>query len=278
MSGKYILINNEFILAEKAAIHVSDLSVQRGYGIFDFFKTINNKPIFLNDHLERFYHSAAKMHLQLQQNADELKALMSGLMERNNLPDSGIKILLTGGYSPDGFSQPAAPNLIMMQSAFQAPLDFNSTGINVITHEYQRPLSEMKTLDYAMAIWLQPLLKEKKVQDVIYHSSGFLRETPRANFFIVTKNKEVLTPKSNVLKGVIRKNVLNLENSGDNIIEKDFTLDDLAQASEAFITSTTKHILPVLNVDGREIGNGQAGPVSKALSDLLIKKIIKQIN
>jgi branched-chain amino acid aminotransferase len=277
MSAKYFLINNDFFLEEAATIHVSDLSVQRGYGIFDFFKTINGKAVFLDDHLDRFFHSAEQMHLKVRESRQQLKDLINELMQRNDIPDSGVKIILTGGYSSDGFTQPEQPNLIMMQSAFTAPLEFNPAGIKVITHEYQRPLSAMKTLDYSMAIWLQPLLKEKNVNDVVYHNEGYLRETPRANFFMVTKDLEVVTAKSNVLKGVIRKNILNLENSGYAILERDFNLQDLANASEAFITSTTKHILPVLEVDGVAVGNGKAGPVSRKLSDLLIQKVKEQI-
>jgi branched-chain amino acid aminotransferase len=277
MSAKYFLINNDFFKEGAATLHVSDLSVQRGYGIFDFFKTIDGKAIFLDDHLDRFFQSAQQMHLKVQYSREALKELIAGLMERNDIPDSGIKILLTGGYSIDGFTQPEQPNLIMMQSAFTAPLQFKPEGIKVITHEYQRPLSAMKTLDYSMAIWLQPQLKEKNVNDVVYHSGGYLKETPRANFFIVTQDQEVITAKSDVLSGVIRKNILNLKNSGYQILERDFNLQDLANASEAFITSTTKHILPVLEVDGRAVGNGKAGPISNKLSDLLIQKVKEQI-
>jgi branched-chain amino acid aminotransferase len=273
METKYIFINDTFVTAEKASLLITDLSIQRGYGIFDFFKTIGGKPIFLQDHLDRFYRSAEKMHLKINQTRSELTQILTALQEKNHLPDSGIRMTLTGGYSPDGYTLPAVQNLVITQEPLTLSLKFGSEGINVVTYNYQRQLSAMKTLDYSMAIWLQPFIKENHADDVLYHHNGQVKEVPRANFFIVNHQQHVITAKSNVLGGVIRKNILNLENSGLEIIERDFDLEELQNASEAFITSTTKHILPVLKIDGKAVGDGKAGKISERLFDLLIKKV-----
>lgn len=273
MTAKYFFINDRFVPEDQASLQITDLSIQRGYGIFDFFKTVQGKPIFLEDHLDRFFNSATKMHLTIKQSRAELKTILSELILKNNIPDSGIKITVTGGYSADGFTQPADSNLIITQYPFTIPMEFNPKGISIITYDYQRQLSEMKTIDYSMAIWLQPLIKEKGADDVVYHHNGLLKETPRANFFIVSADQEVITAKNNVLKGVIRKNILNLQNPGFKITERDFTLEELTDASEAFITSTTKHILPVLKIDGKPVGDGKAGPVSAHLSKSLLEKV-----
>jgi len=276
MSTKYVYINDTFINEEEAAIRVPDLAVQRGYGVFDFFKTIGGRPIFLQDHLDRFFHSAATLHLNVKQSREELENIITELCKKNAIPDSGIKITLTGGYSADGYTLPEEPNLLITQQHLNPPLVFQSKGINVVSYEYQRQLSEAKTLDYSMGIWLQPFIKENGADDVVYHADGLLKETPRANFFIVTKDGEVLTAAHKVLKGVIRKNLLALENSGYSIQERDFTIQDLANASEAFITSTTKHVLPVLHVNGTPVGDGKAGKVSERLFDLLLEKVKHQ--
>lgn len=277
MSIKYDFVNDSFIDSAKASLHVSDLSIQRGYGIFDFFKTINNKPIFLQDHLERFYNSAAKMHLHPPVKPSELEQVLKELIHKNNLPDSGIRITLTGGYSADGYTLPETPNLIITQHPLTLPVEFNPKGISLITYNYQRPLPEMKTLDYSMAVWLQPLIRAEGNDDVLYHENGLIRECPRANFFIVTKENEVITSSEKTLKGVIRKNILNLENSGFRLTEKDITLDDLKNASEAFITSTTKNILPVLRINQENVGTGKAGEVSRKLAGLLLEKVKQQL-
>ncbi|WP_158799576.1 aminotransferase class IV [Pedobacter sp. L105] len=277
VAKKFVYINDTFVEEAQASILVSDLSIHRGYGIFDFFKTINGKPIFLQDHLERFYHSAASMHLKVIQTPIELENILTEMRERNQIPDSGIKITLTGGYSSDGYTLPESPNLIITQNPLHLSLDFNPAGISVVTYPYQRQLSEMKTLDYSMAIWLQPYIKESNSDDVLYHNNGSVKEVPRANFFIVTKDDEVVTAKTNVLSGVIRKNIFKLENTGLKITERDFTLDELRNAKEAFITSTTKHISPVLKVDGKSVGDGKAGKTSAHLSSQLLERVRQEL-
>jgi branched-chain amino acid aminotransferase len=273
MSTKYVYINDTFITEDKASLLVADLAIQRGYGIFDFFKTIGGKPVFLQDHLDRFYNSARKMHLNVGYSPEELKSILAELMEKNSIPDSGIRLTLTGGYSADGYLLPARQNLIITQQHFLMDLNMDTKGIRVVTYDYQRQLAGMKTIDYAMAIWLQPFIKENNADDVLYHHNGQVKEVPRANFFIVNEQREVITAKSDVLPGITRKNILALKNLDFKVIERNFVLEELQTATEAFITSTTKHILPVLQIDGRPVGDGKAGKISRQLLASLVEKV-----
>ena len=266
MSTHYVWVNDSLIPADDAQVNISDLAVQRGYGIFDFFMTIDSQPVFLEDHLDRFFRSAVLMRLDIKMSRDEVRSRVNQLIKKNNLSDSGIKIILTGGFSPDGFNI-AAPNLIITQQSFQIPRTMHENGLSIITHEYQRQFANAKTLDYLQAIWLQPVLKEKKADDVLYHSNGLILECPRANFFIVTKDDKVLTPESGMLKGVSRKQVLEISAEFYHTEARDVTLDELRNAKEAFITSTTKNILPVVKVDGKVLGDGRPGAITRALAE-----------
>lgn len=265
MSKLFVWVNDSLIPSDEANLNIADLAVQRGYGIFDFFKTIGGKPVFIEDHLDRLFRSAVLMRLELKQSRDEIRDKIIRLIESNNLNDSGIKVILTGGFSSDGFNI-AEPNLIISQQAFQIPRTMSEQGISILTHEYQRQFSNAKTLDYLQAIWLQPILKEKKADDVLYYSNGLIRECPRANIFIVTKDHKVLTPESGMLKGVTRKHILEISGARYVTEARDVSLEELRNAGEVFITSTTKNILPVVQVDGYVIGNGNPGEVSRALA------------
>ena len=205
------------------------------------------------------------MRLELKQSRDEISNKIKRLIESNNLNDSGIKVILTGGFSTDGFNI-AEPNLIISQQGFQIPRTMSEKGISILTHEYQRQFSNAKTLDYLQAIWLQPILKEKKADDVLYYSNGLIRECPRANIFIVTKDQKVLTPESGMLKGVTRKHVLEISGARYVTEARDVSFEELRNAGEVFITSTTKNILPVVQVDGYVIGDGNPGEVSRTLA------------
>lgn len=268
----YAIVNNELLPAEKATLRVHDLSIQRGYGIFDFFKTLHNKPVFLEDHLDRFYQSAAILQLPVRYTREELTDLFMQLMEKNNLPDSGIRITLTGGYSTDGYTL-ATPNLIITQQPLPANQGLHATGIHLATYAHQRQLPAAKSIDYLMAVWLQSFVKQQQAQDVLYHQNDIITECPRSNIFMVTADDRIITPGHNVLKGVIRRQVLALAENHFPTEEKNITLQELYQAKEAFITSTTKNILPVVKADGHTIGIGRPGKITTLLADNLHKAI-----
>jgi D-alanine transaminase/branched-chain amino acid aminotransferase len=262
----YTIINNEIIPAEKAFLRVNDLAIQRGYGVFDFFKTLNNKPVFLEDHLDRFYQSASILQLPVNYSREALKDLLQQLMEHNNIPDSGIRITLTGGYSADGYTL-STPNLIITQQALPDNRALQTTGIHLSTYPHQRQLPAAKSIDYLMAVWLQSFVKQQQAQDVLYHQNNAVTECPRSNFFIVTANDTIITPGHHILQGVIRKQVLALAATRFAVKEKEVTLQDIYQAKEAFITSTTKNILPVVKVDGQVIGTGTPGAITTLLAN-----------
>ncbi len=259
----YVLLNDAIISEEEATLKISDLAIQRGYGIFDFLKTVAGKPIFLEDHLDRFYSSAQQMRLPVKQQRTELTDRLFALIDKNKMSESGVRITLTGGYSPDGFNIASESNIIVTQQNFVINRDFEKS-IGLMTYDYQRQFASAKTLDYLKAIWLQPVLKEKGDDDILYHDNGMLRECPRANFFIVNEKDEILTSKSNILKGVTRKHILNLGSRNFKMDERELTMDDLRHAKEVFISSTTKNILPVSRIDGRMLNDGKPGPVTRS--------------
>ncbi len=250
MRALFCFANNRFIKLAEAGLPLTDLSVQRGYAIFDFLRISKNIPLFLDDHLERFFGSAQEMHLPVQQTKQALKEIITQLIEKNNLPDSGIRLMLSGGNSPDGY-QIVAPSLMIVQQPIAPVSDQLFTkGYQLVSYAHQRQLPHVKTTDYLMAIWLQPWVKENGADDVLYHQNGMVSECPRSNFFIVTQEDTIITPARNILKGVTRKQILKVAAAqGMRVEEKDISIDDIRQAKEAFIGSSTKRIIPVVRVD-----------------------------
>lgn len=265
MSEPFVFINNDIVPASQAALQVSDLAIQRGYGIFDFFKTLDRMPVFIDEHLDRFYHSAEQMRLDPGMNREQLKDVVGDLLMKNDMPDAGVKITLTGGYSPDGYSI-TRPNLVITQQALKLPArEVFRQGLRLISYPHQRQMPQVKSLDYLMAIWLQPLIKEKGADDVLYQYNGLVSECPRSNFFIVTADDTVVTS-TQPLKGIIRMKTLEIARKQFKVEERELRLEEVYQAKEAFITSTTKHILPVVQLDGKAIGDGEPGNVTTMLN------------
>jgi D-alanine transaminase/branched-chain amino acid aminotransferase len=268
--GRWIFLNTDFVDEDHAKLHVKDLAIQRGYGIFDFFKVLNFTPVFLNDHLDRFYHSAARMRLEIPYTRSQIKEILTRLVEINAVPDCGIRLTLTGGYSEDGYL-PASPNLVITTlPLMEVSKETYDAGITLTAWEHQRQLPEVKSIDYLMAIWLQPVLQQKNANDILYHSGGVITECPRSNFFIVTEDNCLVTPGKNILKGITRKQILKFASSIMPVEERTISLDELKTAKEAFITSTTKLILPVSRVDDYFLNNGQKPYSDKLLNAFLV--------
>ncbi len=271
MNNNYTYINGDLVLEKDAKLLVTDLAVQRGYGIFDFLKTVNGKVIFIEDYFDRFYNSAKEMNLDLQISRSVLQKEIESLLAKNNIANSSLKLILTGGYSDDGYLI-GKPNLIMVQ----APYTYNEAsfqnGLKLMSHNYQRQVPTVKTIDYIQAIRLQPLLKLNSADELLYHHQGEVRECPRANVFIV-KNNVVLTPNTNILRGITRKKILTLQINGVTTKEQDFSIDDFMNADEAFISSSTKNILPIFSLDSKPIGNGKIGEITTLLNKGLLRLI-----
>ena len=269
----FVFINDAFVPRRDAALHVDDLAIQRGYGVFDFLRIHDGRPVFLNDHLVRFESSASRMRLPIGRTREQLTQILAELIDRNDLPDSGVRLTLTGGYAADGYTI-AAPNLVIEQRPLRMTLhDAAARGIRLATFEHQRQLCDVKTIDYLMAIWLQPLVAERDADDVLYHQGGVVSECPRSNVFILTGDDCLATPARNILQGITRKHVLDLARGRVAATEeRDVHLNDLRDAKEMFVTSTTKGVWPVVAVDGHPIGTGQPGEVTRWLADALAER------
>lgn len=264
--------NDAFLPLEQARIHVSDLAVQRGYGIFDFFRVKEGVPLYLEDYLDRFYRSAAMMGLSGMPGRDALRSIIIELIRRNGRDSAGMKMILTGGYSPDAY-HPVTGNFLLSQHELTLPTPEQvQEGISIITHGYRRELAEVKTINYIMGVWLQRKVKEAGAADVLYHRDDLVSEFPRCNFFLVTRDGVLVTPENHILHGITRMRVLEEAAAVGRVEVRDVKLVEVEDAAEAFLTSTTKSILPIVKIDGRAVGSGKPGPVTMALRQRLLER------
>ena len=272
MSDIHCFLQGHFIPLKDAGIPITDLGFQRGYGIFDFLRVTENKPLFINDHLDRFYHSAKEMRLPMSYTQVELKEIIQKLIIKNDLRDSGIRILLSGGTSPDGY-QIIQPNLTIIQQPISKPADeIFAKGYKLVSYAHQRQMPHVKTTDYLMAVWLQPWIKENGADDILYHQNGIVSECPRSNFFMVTQSGTVVTPGRNILAGITRKQLLLIAaEHGIKIETRDISLEEIWDAKEAFITSSTKRLIPVHTIDDLHIGGYKDDSVTGELYRIFLE-------
>lgn len=258
-------INNRFLDYTDAKFHISDIGLQRGYGIFDYFVEMEGRIPFLEDYLDRFYTSAERLNMEVPLERDMMKEKIGYLLQQNKFGTSGIKLLLTGGYSDDLYS-PSTPNFMILNLLVtHQPGDFGE-GVKLILLDYQRHIPEIKTTFYLPSIALFPKLHEKGAVEVLYHHNGLISETTRANIFLI-KNGKLITPSPGVLRGITRKYVLQVSRELMPVEEREVKLEELWESEEVFITGTSKHVAPVVEIEGKRIGNGKPGAMTKAISE-----------
>ena len=250
MKELYCFAQNKICLIENAGVPLGDLLVQRGYGIFDYLRVSNNKPLFIDAHLDRLFHSASVMRLSINSTKEEIKKCVATLIEKNNIPNSGIRLIIAGGDAPDGYTI-TQPHLIIIQQPLDPPpTTLSSKGIQLVSYFYQRQLAEVKTTDYLMAIHLQPWMKSQGADDILYYNNESVCECPRSNIFMVTNDNIIVTPTRNMLKGITRKNIIQVAATQNwKLEQRDISLEEMKSAKEVFISSSTKRIIPVKGLD-----------------------------
>lgn len=257
----YCYFNGSVVDEKDASLSIQGIGTLRGFGVFDFFRMRNGKYTFLQDHLDRFEKSQQFLGLKSIISQDEIKEALDTLKEWNKFPDSGFKLVLLG--DGEEYDEVLSPLFYVIHSNFEnykAP-----TYASVILEDYVREYPSIKTTNY----FTSNLRHKKRVGagaiDVLYHKNDLLSEASRSNLFIV-KDGRLLTPEKNILAGITRKNVLKI---APDIIEThigDVSLSDLKSADEVMLSSSLKEVCPIVEIDGKPVGNGKVGPISRKLN------------
>lgn len=252
---------------DKIKINPYDLGVLRGYGVFDVMRDVNGKPFLFNEHWKRFVNSAKELNLKIPINKKKYKILVERLLRINHFKKSIIRTVLTGGISENGFSySPEKETFYILIEKFQ-PLsgEIFKRGASVITVEYERHIPHAKITNYVMAIKNQEKRIKNNALEIIYIKDGKALEASTSNFFIAKKGR-IITPKEKILIGTTRNLAIKLaQKAGYKVQEREVRTEEIYSADEMFFTATNKDIVPVVKVDGRKIGNGKVGEITRAL-------------
>jgi len=269
----YAYINGTIVPAAKAVIPINDLGLLRGYAVFDYLRTYNGKPLLINHHFERFENSAKSLRIALPLTKKQITETIISLIQKSKIKkDVGIRLLITGGNSTDGISL-GKPNFIIIIEDLAEPKEEEiKNGVKLIINKFQRETPLVKTTNYKNAIRHSSEKEEQNAYDILYHFNNNILETTRNNFFIFKKNI-LLTAKEKVLQGITRKIILQIAKEKFKIEERPVNIDELKDATEAFVTGATKNILPVVQINKLKIGNGKIGKNTKILIKMFRKYI-----
>ena len=260
-------INGEFVSADQAAISARDLAILRGFGVFDFLRTYGGLPFQLGAHLRRLQRSAELIELACPWDLEELGEIVMETLRRNTFVEAGIRLVLTGGDSPNGFMPAGDSRLLVMVSDLQIlSAAVYQRGAAVATVEQYRHLPEAKTINYIPGIMAQRQAQRRVPDaiDAIYRVDGQVVEGTRSNIFI-RKDDRWITPDTGLLPGITRAEVIKLLGRGGQLDLRGVSLDEFYAADEIVLTSSTKEIVPIVKVDDVCIGAGVPGDKSRQL-------------
>jgi branched-chain amino acid aminotransferase len=259
-------VDGNYVPDSEAVFPINDLGLLRGYGCFDFMRTYNGKVIFVKDHVQRLFRSARQIGIDLPVSETELIHWVEETLKHNPPVESNVRILVTGGSSPDFITPQDRPRIaIMVAPLTQYPQTWYTDGAKIITVPYARAIPGAKSIDYIRAIMVLAEARQKGAIEAVYlDPAGWVREGTTCNIFAFIDGR-LATPGTGILNGITRQKVLELA-------EKDYTIDireihrsELARADEVFITSSNRLIVPIARVDEDVIGPGTPGKSTRAV-------------
>lgn len=258
-------------LVEAAAAHISafDNGFLYGDGIYETMRTYEGKILELDLHLERLAKSAKFFGIRLPFALKMIRRQCLQLATVNRLGESRMRITLSRGANGFDFLTCRKPTLLISCEKLTIARNNYAKGVSAITMRLSRVLPEIKTLGLThmmVAYRAAAEQKSKKIYEVILvDEKGFVREGASTNIFAVKKGA-ILTPARNILKGLTRDRVIQLVRKlGLKISIVDFSTKVLANADEIFLTNRPREIIPVVRLNGKKVGKGKPGPVTKKL-------------
>lgn len=270
---RFAYVNGRYLPHGQATVHIEDRGYQFADGVYEVIPVAGGRAIDEGPHLDRLERSLAELRIAMPMRRRALELVCREMRRRNGLYDGLVYIQVTRGVAPRDHAFPAhaRPALVITTKRmdFSRERKFDA-GVSVITLPDQRwARRDIKTVN------LLPncLAKQKAVEAGAYEAlqvdnQGYVTEGTATNAWIVTRDGRLVTRhlSSEILHGVTRRTILAIAMEEDVVFEeRPFTVAEAVDASEAFVTSATSFVTPVVRVDGRPVGDGKPGPLTRRL-------------
>ena len=271
-------MNGNLVPKAEATVSVYDHGFLYGDGIFEGIRVYNGRIFRLRDHLYRLYESAHSIMLTIDYTLDEMEKAVIETVKANGLRDAYIRLVISRGPGDLGLNPKNCEKsqvVIIVDHIALYPAEVYTEGITVITVPTRRNLTDaldpkIKSLNYLNNILARIEAERAGVMEALMlNNQGYVSEGTADNVFIMRRGV-LKTPPAymGILEGITRELVMDLaRESGIAVKEVPLTRHDFYVADECFLTGTAAELMPVIGVDGRQVGNGKPGPVTGNLID-----------
>ena len=282
---RFAYVNGQYVDHRDGAVHIEDRGFQFADGVYEAWGIADGKIVDFELHLDRLTRSLSELRIDWPMGRKALSMTMVKLVRRNRIKEGILYLQITRGVSPRDHAFPTTPvpsSIVLTAKAVSRSSYKNQAakGINVITvpdERWARP-------DIKSVSLLPNVLAIQKARDAgawdswLVDSDGFVTESTRTNAWIVDKDGNLITrkPTNAILNGITRRVLVALmEKEGRKIIERSFTVEEAKAAREAFQSSASAWIMPVVEIDGQPIGNGAPGSVATGLRQAYLEHAAK---
>lgn len=237
---------------------IHDLLIFRGLGVFDYMRTYNRIPFLLDDHLQRLLTSAKVIGINHNETYETLKKKVLHLSDVSPLPESAFRLILTSGMGKSSLEPGIGQLVILTEEVHPYPDENYLLGVKAKIIHYDRYEPISKSITYSAAVVELSKAKSEGFQEVIYSNAGRITEGTTCNFYAVIANKLVTIDKD-IVFGTRRKYILSFANDILPIELREINLTELGNIQEAFVSSTTREVMPIIQLNQQTIGSGKPG-------------------
>lgn len=268
-----VLINEHLVDEQDAKVPYNDRGYVFGDGIYEYIRTYNNIIFTAKPHFERLLRSAKEIGLELKYNVDELTELIQELLAANGVVNGGVYIQVTRGAAPrdHAFPTPSVEaNVMAFTKTYERPYKLLEEGINAITTEDIRWLRcDIKSLNLLGNVLAKERAVKYNAQEAIQHRGDIVTEGSSSNVYAIKAGEIYTHPVNNyILNGITRMVIKDIaEEKGIPFNEGTYTVDFLRNADEIIVSSTSIEVMPVVKLDGEQVGDGEVGPITKSLQE-----------
>lgn len=280
----YSLWNDRIVADNEVVVDKEDRGYQFGDGVYEVVKVYNGQLFTLEEHVERFYASAEKIHITIPYTKDKLYTLLHQLVEANEINTGHIYFQITRGACPRNHIFPGddvAPVLTGNAKENPRPVANFENGVKATFVEDIRWLRcDIKSLNLLGAVLAKQQAHEKGCYEAILHRGETITEGSSSNIYGVKDGVLYTHPADNlILNGITRQVIFKCaEEIGMPVKEEAFTKEQLLAMDEVIVSSTTSEVTPIIDVDGQVIGSGQPGEWTRKLQAQFDTKIPQPIN
>jgi len=272
--AELIYVNGRLVPRDRARVSALDHGFLYGHGAFETLRSYSGSFFCLEGHLDRLFHSLERLGIALPLSRGELAAALQRTLEANGLKEARVRVTISAGQgeaAPEPL--PSSPTVVITAQPFTPPPpQAYQSGYSALVFPFpvlsRSALSGVKSTNYIPLLLARRWAREGHAQDaLLLNEKGFLVEASNANLFLVVE-EGLVTPDegSGPLPGIARAVVLELaRGQGIPCRERAVRPEELAEAREAFITSSLLEVMPLTRVGGRPVGQGQAGELSLGL-------------